>query len=64
MMGRVSEDHEPLIITRNGQQSIVMVSLDDFKALEEAACLLRAPRHARRLLEALARLETGQGQER
>lgn len=64
MMGRVSEDHEPLIITRNGQQPVVMISLDDFKALEEAACLLRAPRHGRRLLEALARLETGQAQER
>ena len=60
MMDRVCDDHAPLIITRNGQQSIVMISLDDFKA----PCLLRAPRHARRLLEAVARLETGQGQER
>ena len=26
-MDRVCEDHEPLIITRNGQQSVVMLSL-------------------------------------
>jgi antitoxin YefM len=63
-MNRVCEDHEPLIITRNGQQSVVMMSLEDFKALEETAYLLRAPRNARRLLEAVASLESGQGIER
>lgn len=40
-MDRVCEDHEPLIITRNGEQSVVMFSLDDYKALEETAYLLR-----------------------
>ena len=34
VMNRVCEDHEPLIITRNGDQSVVMLSLEDFKALE------------------------------
>lgn len=63
-MDRVCEDHEPLIITRNRQQSVVMISLEDFKALEETAYLLRAPKNAKRLLEAIASLESGQGQER
>ena len=63
-MERVCEDHEPLIITRNGQQSVVMMSLEDFKALEETAYLLRAPKNARRLLEAIAGLESGHGKER
>jgi antitoxin YefM len=63
-MNRVCQDHEPLIITRNGEQSVVMMSLEDFKALEETAWLLRAPRNARRLLEAMASLENGQGKER
>jgi antitoxin YefM len=63
-MDRVCEDHEPLIITRNRQQSVVMISLEDYKALEETAYLLRAPKNARRLLEAVASLESGQGQER
>ncbi|MVW76562.1 type II toxin-antitoxin system Phd/YefM family antitoxin [Pseudomonas xionganensis] len=63
-MDRVCEDHEPLIITRNRQQSVVMISLEDYKALEETAYLLRAPKNARRLLEAIASLESGQGQER
>lgn len=63
-MDRVCADHETLIITRNGQQSVVMMSLEDFKALEETAYLLRAPKNAKRLLEAIASLEGGQGQER
>jgi antitoxin YefM len=63
-MDRVCEDHEPLIITRNRQQSVVMISLEDYKALEETAYLLRAPKNARRLLDAVASLDSGQGQER
>lgn len=63
-MDRVCDDHEPLIITRNGQQAVVMMSLEDFKALEETAYLLRAPKNARRLIEAVASLEGGQGKER
>ena len=43
-MNRVCDDHEPLIITRNSEQSVVMMSLDDYKALEETAYLLRSPK--------------------
>jgi antitoxin YefM len=63
-MDRVCEDHEPLIITRNGQQSVVMLSLEDYKALEETAYLLRSPTNARRLLSAMRQLEAGEGQAR
>lgn len=63
-MDRVCEDHEPLIITRNGEQSVVMVSLDDYKALEETAYLLRSPTNARRLLAAATQLAEGKGTER
>ena len=62
-MDRVCDDHEPLIITRNGQQSVVMMSLEDYNALEETAYLLRAPKNAKRLLEAVASLQSGKGQE-
>jgi antitoxin YefM len=63
-MDRVCEDHEPVIITRNGEQSVVMMSLDDFKALEETAYLLRSPKNARRLLASIASLEGGKGKVR
>ncbi len=62
-MNRVCDDHEPLIITRNSEQSVVMMSLDDYKALEETAYLLRSPKNAQRLLASIAQLDAGQGKE-
>ena len=63
-MNRVCDDHEPLIITRNSEQAVVMMSLEDYKALEETAYLLRSTKNAKRLLASIAQLEAGHGQER
>ena len=63
-MDRVCDDHEALIITRNGDQAVVMLSLEDYKALEETAYLLRTPANAKRLLSAAAQLGAGKGVER
>jgi antitoxin YefM len=63
-MDRVCQDHEPLIITRNGQQSVVMLSMEDYKSLEETAYLLRSPENAKRLLAAVESLSKGRGKER
>ena len=63
-MDRVCSDHEALIITRNGEKSVVMLSLEDYKALEETAYLLRTPANAKRLLTAAAQLNAGKGVER
>lgn len=46
-MDRVCEDHEP-IITRNGQQEVVMLCLGDYNAMDETAYLLRSPGNAKR----------------
>ncbi len=62
-MNRVCNDHEPLIITRNGDQSVVMLSLEDFTALEETAYLLRSPANAKRLMRAIEQLNGGAGTE-
>ncbi|MGB5597122.1 type II toxin-antitoxin system prevent-host-death family antitoxin [Thiothrix litoralis] len=63
-MDRVCEDHEPIIITRNREQAVVMISLEDYKAMEETAYLLRSPANASRLLESIAELGRGNGQAR
>ena len=57
----VVEDREEVIITRAGHEPVVIVSLDDYQALKEAAYLLRSPENARRLLTAIDRLENGGG---
>ncbi len=62
-MERVCKDHDPVIITRKRESPVVMVSLDDFQAMEETAYLLRSPANARHLLESIAELEAGDGTE-
>ncbi len=63
-MEKVCDDHSPVIITRKTAQPVVMMSLEDFEALEETAYLLRSPKNARRLLESIAELESGKGYEK
>ena len=60
-MDRVCTDHTPVIITRDRDQSVVMLSLVDFESLEETAYLMRSPANAKRLLEAIHALESGKG---
>jgi antitoxin YefM len=62
-MKDVCADHEPVIITRK-DEAVVMLSLEDYKSLEETAYLLRSPKSAKRLLESVAELEGGKGLER
>ena len=59
---KVCDDHEPVIITRKRENAVVMISLEDYKSLEETAYLLRSPKSAKRLLESIAELEKGGGQ--
>ena len=63
-MEKVCDDHAPIIITRKNSRSVVMLSLEDYEALEETAYLLRSPKNARRLLESIAELESGAGTRR
>lgn len=63
-MDEVCDDHAPIAITRKGEAAVVMISMEDYQALEETAYLLRSPKNARRLLESIAQLETGKGRER
>ena len=63
-MEKVCEDHSPVIITRQKSDSVVLMSLSDYQALEETAYLLRSPKNTRRLIEAIGQLEKGEGVER
>ncbi len=63
-MEKVCDDHAPVIITRKAARPVIMMSLDDYEALEETAYLLRSPKNAQRLLESITQLEEGKGTER
>ena len=63
-MEKVCDDHAPVIITRKSESPVVMMSLDDYEAMQETTYLLRSPANARALLESIAELEAGNGVER
>ena len=63
-MENVCNDHAPVIITRKTTDSVVIMSLEDYEALEETAYLLRSPKNTKRLLESITQLENGKGTER
>ncbi len=60
----VTNDREEVVITRAGHEPVVIVSLADYESLRETAYLMRSPANARRLLDAMERLEAGRGQAR
>ena len=61
VMDKVNEDRAPLLVTRQSGKPVVVMSLDDYNALEETAYLLRSPENARRLAESVAQLRQGGG---
>ena len=63
-MDKVCEDSEPMLITRNRDQAVVMMSLQEYKSLEETAHLMRSPANVRRLLASIQSMEKGRGKVR
>jgi len=63
-MEKVCNDRAPVIVTRKSSDSVVIMSLEDFEALEETAYLLRSPKNTRRLIESITQLENGNGTEK
>lgn len=62
VLDSVANDREEVIITRAGHDPVVIVSLEDYESLRETAYLMRSPANARRLLDAMERLEAGRGE--
>ena len=61
----VNDDHEPIIITRDGgKASAVLMSLEDFASWQETNYLLKSPANAARLLKSTSELDEGKGVEK
>jgi prevent-host-death family protein len=52
-MNKVCEDHTPIIITRQKSPPVVMMSLEDYNAIEETLFLLKSKKNASRLLQSI-----------
>lgn len=62
MIDAVTDDHEPIVITRDkGRPAAVLMSVEDFASYEETRYLLRSPANAERLLQSVGVLEGGGG---
>lgn len=59
VMDRVVEDHDAVIVTRNNEPGVVILSLEDYEALQETAYLMKSPANARRLVEAMDQIQQG-----
>lgn len=63
-MIRTAEDKVPLMVIHRKDESCVLMSLKEYNSLEETAWLLRSPKNARRLMDAIESLLNGDGTER
>ena len=59
LMDKVSDDRAPLIVTRRGGRSVVVLSLEEYRGMEETLHLMRSPANARRLLKSIRAAEKG-----
>nr|WP_318382685.1 YoeB-YefM toxin-antitoxin system antitoxin YefM [uncultured Enterobacter sp.] len=60
-MLKTVEDRAPILITRQNGEACVLMSLEEYNSLEETAYLLRSPANAKRLMNAIESLRTGDG---
>ncbi len=60
-MNKVCDDHDPVIVTRSNNRSVIIMSLEDYESLSETAYLMRSPKNAERLLKSIDELNSGKG---
>ena len=57
----VVDNAMPVIITRQNKESVVIISMKDYRAMEETAYLMQSDANAKRLNRAIDQLEDGLG---
>lgn len=60
----VVDNHSPIIVTRQNKESVVMISLNDYRSMEETAYLMQSMTNASRLNSAISQLNAGHGKTR
>lgn len=60
----VCDNHLGVIVTRRNNESVVIISLEDYRAMEETLYLLKSPENAKRLNQSIEDLKNGNVVER
>lgn len=63
-LDEVVDSRAPLTVTRKGGRSVVVISEEEWRGIEETLYLMSNPNNARHLLEGIAELDAGRGVER
>ncbi|MET1111428.1 MAG: type II toxin-antitoxin system prevent-host-death family antitoxin [Allosphingosinicella sp.] len=64
VMDRACADRAPIVVKRaRGQENVVIVAESEWEGLQETLHLLASPANAKRLMEGIARLDAGEGEE-
>lgn len=61
ILDQVGEDRQTVVIRRRGREDVALIAAAELAGLAETAHLLRSPRNAARLLEALQDARAGKG---
>ncbi|PSJ62551.1 type II toxin-antitoxin system Phd/YefM family antitoxin [Kumtagia ephedrae] len=58
-LDRVEDDRAELVVTRQGHDPVVIVSLAEWEGMKETLHLLSSPANAERLLQSIAEADAG-----
>jgi antitoxin YefM len=61
-LDQVTDDREVVIVRRRGARDVAILPADELSSLMETAHLLRSPKNAERLFEAMRELDQGNGE--
>ena len=63
VLDKVVADRAPVMITRQRGENVVLISASEWAGMEETLHLMASPANAKRLLDGIARLDAGEGEE-
>jgi antitoxin YefM len=63
VMDEAVRGRAPITVTRQGSSAVVLISAEEFAAMEETIHLLRSPRNAERLMRSIADANAGRASE-
>jgi antitoxin YefM len=63
VMDRVIHDRVEVVVARKTREAVVIMSLDEYNAIQETLYLQKSPENERRLRASIAQLDAGEGAE-
>ncbi len=59
LMDKVNDDHEPLLVTRANGKPVLMISVEDYDAMDETAYLMSSEANRKSLMRSIEQAEKG-----